>query len=540
MRALLIVASQARGQWVMLLAGLLITLAGTLVAVALSGVAGAMMGVTGLVLSAPLLLRLLGPARVVLRYFERLVSHDALFRAQADMRVWFFRGLAARMAGGLGMQREGDVLARLVGDVETQDVIYMRLLLPLVGAMVLLPLLLVLIGGIDPALALLVGLLLILAGLVLPWAAARGSLAAGDRLARGMAGLRIAALDALHGLREVRAFGAEERMLEVLAAREGELLEAQRFVAVRGAVAAAGALLCAQAAILAALLAGRGLGAGAVAVVFLVIAAFEAISLLPRAGVQAGHAAAAAARLVQAASGPIPLPDPASPAALPQDFALRFEGVRFRWLADRAPVFDGLTLDIPAGSRVAILGPSGAGKSSLAALALRLAAPEQGSVRLGGVDIADLSAAELRGRICWLHQSTYLFDDSIRANLLLARPEADDAALWAVLEQARIADLVRTLPDGLDARVGEGGRNLSGGQGRRLALARALLSEARVLILDEPCAGLDADIEQEFLATLNDAGGGRTILLIAHRLTGVERLDRIYRLTGGVAVAAAG
>ena len=209
MRALLIVASQARGQWVMLLAGLLITLAGTLVAVALSGVAGAMMGATGLVLSAPLLLRLLGPARVVLRYFERLVSHDALFRAQADMRVWFFRGLAARMAGGLGMQREGDVLARLVGDVETQDVIYMRLLLPLVGAMVLLPLLLVLIGGIDPALALLVGLLLILAGLVLPWAAARGSLAAGDRLARGMAGLRIAALDALHGLREVRAFGAE-------------------------------------------------------------------------------------------------------------------------------------------------------------------------------------------------------------------------------------------------------------------------------------------------------------------------------------------
>jgi ATP-binding cassette subfamily C protein CydC len=156
-----------------------------------------------------------------------------------------------------------------------------------------------------------------------------------------------------------------------------------------------------------------------------------------------------------------------------------------------------------------------------------------------------LPADAVRQRIAMLNQATHLFDDTIRANLLLARPDADDAALWEALEAARIAELVRALPDGLDTWVGEGGARFSGGQGRRLALARALLSPAPILILDEPCAGLDAEVERAFLMTLNDtapndAMRGRTVILIAHRLTGVERLDRIFRLSGGRAVAAAG
>ena len=159
---------------------------------------------------------------------------------------------------------------------------------------------------------------------------------------------------------------------------------------------------------------------------------------------------------------------------------------------------------------------------------------------LGRADIATLAAADVRARIGWLSQATHLFDDTIANNLRLARPEADDAALWATLEAARIADVVRALPDGLDTWVGEGGARFSGGQGRRLVLARALLSNAPVLILDEPCAGLDAETERAFLATLNDVAEGRTIILIAHRLMGVEKLDRIYRLSGGIAVAAAG
>ena len=139
-----------------------------------------------------------------------------------------------------------------------------------------------------------------------------------------------------------------------------------------------------------------------------------------------------------------------------------------------------------------------------------------------------------------MNQATHLFDDTIRDNLRLARPEADDAALWAALDAARIGDVARALPLGLDTWVGEGGARFSGGQGRRLALARALLSPMPILILDEPCAGLDAETERAFLSTLNEAAGGRTVILIAHRLVGVEKLDRIYRLSGGKAVAAAG
>jgi ATP-binding cassette subfamily C protein CydC len=305
------------------------------------------------------------------------------------------------------------------------------------------------------------------------------------------------------------------------------------------ALASAAAFLCGQLAILAVLIAAGFDPVAAVAAAFLVLAAFEAVGGLPRAGALAGHAVVAARRVLEAAEAPAAVPDPARPAAMPAGSALRFEAVHFRWRDDRPEVFSGVTLDVPQGSRVAILGPSGAGKSTLAALALKLAAPQQGCVRLDGVDIATLAAAEVRARIGWLSQATHLFDDTIRANLRLARPDADDAALWAALDAAHIADMARALPDGLDTWVGEGGARFSGGQGRRLALARTLLSAAAVLILDEPCAGLDAETERAFLATINEVAEGRTIILIMHRLTGVERLDRIWRISAGHAVAAA-
>jgi ATP-binding cassette subfamily C protein CydC len=260
---------------------------------------------------------------------------------------------------------------------------------------------------------------------------------------------------------------------------------------------------------------------------------------LPGAGILAGHAAAASRRVLEAAQAPVPVPDPTHPVALPAGFALRFEAVHFRWLPDRQPVFDGLSLDVPQGARVALLGASGAGKSTLATLAMKVAAPQRGRVLLDGIDLASLAATDVRRRVAWLSQATHLFDDTIRANLLLARPDADANALWTALDAARIGEMVRALPDGLDTWVGEGGARFSGGQGRRLALARALLSPAPILILDEPCAGLDAETERAFLATLNEVAEGRSVILITHRLTGVERLDRIWRLSAGKAVAAA-
>ncbi|HET6305645.1 MAG TPA: thiol reductant ABC exporter subunit CydC, partial [Rhodopila sp.] len=508
----------------------LMTVSGVTVGVALVG-AG---------LAVPAVLRGFGSARVVLRYVERMVTHDAMFRALADTRVWFFRRLARTSAGGLGFRQAGDVLARLVGDVEALDGLYLRILLPLAASVLLLPVLVVLIGHRAPGLATEIGVLFAAAAFVLPWLAARASGRAGAGLAAEAGALRIAALDALTGLREVRAFAAEGRMLAEVQAKEAALLSAQRAMAGRTALAGAASFLCAQVAVLAVLIDAGVNPAAAIAGVFLVLAAFEAVGGLTRAGALAGHASAAARRVLEAADAPVPVPDPVDPVGMPVGTTLTFEGVEFRWQPDRPAVFDGLTLEIPQGMRVALLGPSGAGKSTLAALALKVAAPRSGHVLLGGVDIATLPAELVRARIGWLGQTTHLFDDTIRGNLLLARPDADEAALWAALDAARIGDVVRALPDRLETWVGEGGTRFSGGQGRRLALARALLSPAPVLILDEPCAGLDAETERAFLETLNETAAGRTVILITHRLTGVERLDRIFRLAGGKAVAAAG
>ena len=547
MKSLLPTLALWRGHAGWLLAGLTLSLLTVAAGVGLATAAGglALRPVTGnsvavwaALLFLPGVVRGLGIARVVLRYSERMLTHAATFRVLTALRVWLFRGLAMRSAGGLGFMRSGDALGRLVGDVEALDGLYLRIVVPGVAAVLLLPVLVGVLALGNAGTALLVGGLFLLSALVLPWLAARSTLDAGGQLAMASAGLRSAALDALDGSREIRAYGAEGRMLAMVQARESTLFQAQRQVGRRASWAQAAAFVCGQIALLAVLLM-PGVAPGLmVAGLFLTLAAFEVVGGMPRAGVLAGYAAGSAARITEAATDPGDT-NPRDPAPLPSGTSLRFEGVGFRWRPDRPAVLDGLTLDIPAGSRVAILGPSGSGKSTLAAMALKVVTPQTGRVLFGGVDLACLRASDVRSRIAWLSQDTHLFSDTIRANLALARDNATDAELWAALDRAGIADVVRGFPEGLDSWIGEGGLQVSGGQGRRLALARALLSQAPVLILDEPATGLDAATERAFLVTLNDVAAGRTVVLIVHRLTGVERLDRIFRLSAGHAVAAA-
>ena len=537
MRPLLRILALWRGRALWLLFGLLVSLAAVGAGVSLMVLAG--LSLAGW-LGGLIALRVLGPGRVVLRYFERLTTHAATFRALTDLRVWFFRGLARSAAGGLGFRRAGDVLTRLVADVDTLDGLYLRIIVPLAGALLLLPALVVLIASRFVALGLGLGALFAGGAFLLPWLAGAGAAAQGEAVTAASSRVRIAALDALTGLREVRSFGAEGRMLARVQACEAGLFAAQRGMAARTALAGAGSFLCAQLAIIAVLFAAGADPLFGIAGLLLTVACFEAAATLPRAGALTAHTSAAARRVIEAAEQPAPVPDPPRPVPLSAGFTLRFEAVHFRWGRDRPQLFDALTLYIPEASRVALLGRSGSGKSTLAALALKLASPDSGRVTLGGTDLSELPASGVRARIGWLAQATHLFDDTIRNNLLLARPDADEAALWAALDAARIGEMVRALPEGLESWVGESGTRFSGGQGRRLALARALLSPASILILDEPCAGLDAETERAFLLTLNEVAAGRTIILISHRLTGVERLDRIWRLSGGRAVAAAG
>src|SRR6195952_2103045 len=262
-----------------LLAGLMAALAALIAGVSLMAMSGLTVGAALLTasLAVPATLRGIGGARVVLRYAERLVTHGAMSRALADMRVWFFRRLARTAAGGLGFRQAGDLLARLVGDVEALDGLYLRILLPLAGAVLLLPLLGLLIGHRSAALATEIGVLFAAAAFALPWLAAQASSRAGSGLATEAGALRVAALDALTGLREVRAFAAEGRMLAAVQSKEAALLAAQRTMASRTALAGAASLLCAQIAVLAVLIDSGANPAAAIAAAFLVIAAFEAV-----------------------------------------------------------------------------------------------------------------------------------------------------------------------------------------------------------------------------------------------------------------------
>ncbi|WP_201728345.1 thiol reductant ABC exporter subunit CydC [Acidocella sp. C78] len=515
--------------------GALVALASLASGVALMAGAGHYIAASaiGLAVVVPVVLEVTGVARVVLRYLERLTTHDATFRALAALRLWFYRGFARSAAGGLGFRRSGDVLARLVNDIEALDGVLLRLLIPLLGAVMLVPALLVVIGHDDDAAAVLVLALFAIVAFVMPWRAMVAARAAAADETEAGGALRVAVLDTLTGLREIKVYEAEGRMLAGVQWQESRLFRAERDLAARGAALQGLAFLATQGALLAVLLIHGAHPLAVVVAVFVVVAAFEAVGGMPRAGVIAGRASAAATRVLEAAEAAPPVRDPERPAPMPAGNALAFEHVGFRWTPEGQAVFDDLSLDVPAGSRVAVLGPSGAGKSTLAALALKLAAPEQGRIRLGGTDIGTLRAADVRARIAWLSQATHLFADTIRNNLLIGRDDADDEALWAALEAARIADVVRALPDGLETWVGEQGSQFSGGQGRRLALARVLLSPAPILILDEPCSGLDLETERAFLATLNNTLDGRTVLMITHRLTGVEKLDRIYRLQNG-------
>lgn len=529
------VACRAEAGW--LATGAVAAVLSAAVLLALSaGTAGRALGAsTALWIAAPFVLQGLGLGRVMARYTERMLTHAATFRALAAIRVWLWRGLARRSAGGLGFARSGDVLSRLMSDTDALDGLYLRIAVPLLCACLLAPVLGWALMGSAPLAALVVLALYAAAALGLPWRAAQQAWELGHRLSVARSGLRIATLDAAQGLREVIAYGAADRMQAAIATREDALIAVQTQGARQAALAQACASLCSQAALLAVVLGG---GPALVPALFLTLAAFEIVGGMPQAGVLAGLAGAAAQRIVAQADGPPTVLDPARPAPCPTQPSLSFDRVTFGW-DPRRPVLQEFCLEIEAGSRVALLGPSGAGKSTVVALALKVVAPQAGRIGLGGTDLADLTAADLRTQIAWLGQSTHIFHDTIRSNLLLGRPGASDADLWQALETAQLAGRIQALPDQLDTVLG-GVQQLSGGEQRRLALARVVLSPAPILILDEPAAGLDAATEAAFFQTLASATTGRTVLLIVHRLTGAERVDRVWRLSGGRAVAAAG
>ncbi|MFT4198444.1 MAG: thiol reductant ABC exporter subunit CydC [Pseudoxanthomonas sp.] len=540
-----VLAAHRRGIALTLALLTLTVLAGT----ALLGLAGHFLTAAALAGAGALGFNLFGPSagirgltlvRILSRYAEKLAGHDTLLRIGRDLRLDFFRRALPLAPLKLSGHRLGDLLARLVSDIERVEGLLVRALGPLIALALLcvIACVLVLIAAPATGLALLAACALL--GGLLPWLAAHGSRAQERLRAEARARLRSVSVEMVEGATDLAALDAQGQWRERFAQASAALAAAERRRKRRLALAgfAYGAVNAAAiVAVLALLLRAHALGqlsaAAAAGLFFVCMAVFEACAGAALAWRELQAGLAARQRLEEVLAPLPPVADPPTPAPVPAQGVLELQDLGYAWPGAPAPVLQGLALRLEPGRRIAIAGDSGAGKSSLLALLLRLADPAAGAIRFAGTDLRAFAQADWQRRIAWLPQDAPVFAGSMRENLAMGDPQADDARLWAALAQVRLEQVVRALRGGLDAWIGEGGRTLSDGQARRLALARALLRDAPLLLLDEPTEGLDVDTAQALLRDLATAAAGRSVILVSHDRLPDGVVDARYVLAEG-------
>ncbi|MEV6022989.1 thiol reductant ABC exporter subunit CydD [Streptomyces sp. NPDC052036] len=485
--------------------------------------------------------RTFGIGRAVFRYAERLVSHDAVLRMLADTRVAVYRRLERLAPAGLRATRRGDLLSRLVADVDTLQDYWLRWLLPVGAALVVSAGSVGFTAWLLPEAGAVLAAGLLAAGVGVPLVTGAVARRAERQLAPARGALATRVTDLLTGTAELTVAGALPRRTAEVRRADGVLTR----IASRAATATAlgdgltalvtGLTVAAAAVVGAQAVAGGRLGGVTMAVVVLTpLAAFEAVLGLPLAVQhrQRVHRSAERVYEVLDAAEPVreperPLPQPSSP------FPLVLEGLTARHDGQQRDALTGLGLTLEQGRRIAVVGPSGAGKTTLAQVLLRFLDPAAGAYTLGGTDARALDGDEVRRMVGLCAQDAHLFDSSVRENLLLARKDASEGELRDALARARLLDWADGLPDGLDSLIGEHGARLSGGQRQRLALARALLADFPVLVLDEPAEHLDLPTADALTRDLLAVTEGRTTVLITHRLAGLDAVDEVIVLAEG-------
>ncbi len=471
--------------------------------------------------------------RGVFRYAERLGSHDVAFRVLADVRVTIYRRLERLAPAGLQAFRSGDLLTRLVSDVDSVQDLYIRGLSPpltaaIVGAGAVTVCLLIL----APAAGVLAAGLIV-AGVAVPVISALADGRARRRTSQARGDLAASLANLLDGAADVQAFGAEQASLARIRAADAELTGlARRSAGVSGLGTGLGALA-------AGLTLWGVLVLGVVAVAdgtfsrvplavltLTALAAFEAVAALPAAAQQLGQARTSGGRVCAVLDAPVPVREPAAPRPLPgRPVTVSLRGAQVRYRPDGPLALDGLDLDLAPGRRVALVGPNGAGKSTAAAVLLRFCELAGGSATLGGHDLASYDSDQMRTLIGGCPQDPHVFDTSIAANVRLAKPDATDDELTDAVARAGLLPWIRTLPLGLHTPAGARGAALSGGERQRLALARALLADPAVMILDEPTASLDQATADALTADLMAVTAGRAVLLVTHDLASLAAAD---------------
>ena len=540
-------AFDTRGRWPRLALAVLFG-AGAVIA------AGALLATSGYLISRaaqqpPILLlmtaivgvRFFGIARAVLRYLERLVSHDLAFRTLTDLRVRFFRRLVPLVPGGLPGTRQADLLSRFVADADRMQDLYLRALAPpliaavagvagLVAAMVMLPQSSLVILGV-----------LLSAGVAAPLLTRAAARRAGRRQAGARAEVGAAIVEIVGGAPEIALAGREadwERRANEASEELGRFLRrdalASGLAAGTSATLAAGAAAVMAAVAIPAVASGELAGVLLAALVLLAIASLEAVGPLAPAAAGIDAVADAADRLEEVTARPAPVRETRAPVPLPPAGALEAHGVEFAYEPGASPVLAGVDLRIEPGRAVALVGPSGAGKSTLAELLVRFRDPTAGTITLGGVDLRDLDSDELRQAVRIAPQDAYLFATTIRENVAIARPDASAAEVTDALRRVGLGPWLDSLPDGIDTDVGELGSRISGGQRQRIATARLLLADARFLIFDEPTTHLDPAGAQELLDRLAGIAHteGRGVLVITHERSRLGAYDEVHLLRG--------
>jgi len=491
-------------------------------------------------------LLVVAPLAGILHWVESWLAHDVAYRLLTDMRLAVFRKLDALAPAYLTRRRSGDLVGAATHDVELIEYFFAHTITPAFVAVLVPAAVLVALGAYSAALVLVLVPFLLYTALV-P-VLGRGRIdRLGSRAREASGDLNAHVVDTVQGLAEIVAYRQVNAWGEALGAKARRYYELRlpflrdlaRQTAVQETATGIGGL--AVIAVGAWLAQDGRLDAGTLPLLtLLALSAFVPLWEVAQVGRQLADTLGAARRLRVVEAEPVPVTDgPGVPAvAVRGAVAVELTDVRFAYPGRPRPALDGVSLRIPDGGTVALVGPSGAGKTTVASLLLRFWDPHSGVIRLFGHDLREYQLDELRRRIALVAQDTYLFNDTLRANVLLARPDADDAALGVAIERAALGELVSDLPDGLDTVVGERGAQLSGGQRQRVAIARAFLKDAPVLILDEATSHLDAVSEAAVRAALERLARDRTTLVIAHRLSTVRDADAIIVLDDGRVVEA--
>ena len=484
-------------------------------------------------------IRGLAVVRTVGRYLERLVTHEATLRLLAELRVWFYGQLEPLAPAGLQGHRGGDLLSRIRADIDSLDTLYLRVLAPTAAAVISVIALVGFLSLYSGSAAWIEAAGLLASGVALPLLAQYFGHDPGRRAVLIRAELRAVVSETAQGLGELLVAQADQRQTAAVAQLGTALVRQQRRQAWIGSTVLALSGLTAQLALLGALVVliplvqtGSLPGPDLAMLTLCVLASFEAVAPLPTAFLALGETLAAAHRIFDLVDAAPAVTEPSRDAPRLQRFDLQMRGLRMRYSDDALWALDGLDLEIAEGEAIGIIGASGSGKTSILNVLLRFWEYE-GYVTIGGVPLRNLDSQTARGLFGVVSQQTHLFNLSVRDNLRLARPDATDAELMYALRAAHLEEFIAGLPDGLDTLAGENGARFSGGQARRLSIARALLKDAPILLLDEPTEGLDAASERAVLDALIELIQGRTTLLITHRRSALRVVGRVISLQYG-------